>query len=192
MKQIGILGGTFDPPHIGHFIIANEVRYMLQLDEIWFIPTNEPPHKQKAMSSNEHRLKMLKRVTNEINYFKVNTIELDRCGKSYTIDTIRSLKQVYPDVSFYFIIGADMVEYLPNWHRINELVEEVQFVGVKRPGYKLETDYSLLEVNVPFMDVSSTKIKQRIKEGLPVKFFTPNEVLSYIKEHRLYGCNGSS
>src|SRR5690625_1490138 len=118
MKKIGILGGTFDPPHLGHFIIADEVKYALQLDEVWFIPTNEPPHKHRAMSSNAHRLNMLMGVTKEIPYFKVKTIEYERIGKPYTIVTINELKTDRPGDDFYFIIGADMVEYLPHWHRI--------------------------------------------------------------------------
>src|SRR5690625_410241 len=101
MKRIGILGGTFDPPHSGHFIIADEVKYQLNLDEIWFIPTNEPPHKKNAMMNNHHRLNMLKAVTEKINYFKVNTIEFNRTGKSYTIDTVNTLKEIHPDVNFY-------------------------------------------------------------------------------------------
>ncbi|MEI3613315.1 nicotinate-nucleotide adenylyltransferase [Pseudogracilibacillus sp. SO30301A] len=186
MKQIGILGGTFDPPHIGHFIIADEVKHQLQLDEIWFIPTNEPPHKKKAMMAKHHRVNMLNAVIEKINYFKVNTIECNRIGKSYTIDTINTLKEIHRDVNFYFIIGADMVEYLPYWKDIEKLEKKIQFVGVKRPGFKMDTAYSVMEVKVPLIDISSTEVKHRIEKGLPVQFFLPNAVLTYIKEHRLY------
>lgn len=186
MKRIGILGGTFDPPHIGHFIIADEVKYQLNLDEIWFIPTNEPPHKKNAMMNNHHRLNMLKAVTEKINYFKVNTIEFNRTGKSYTIDTVNTLKEIYPDVNFYFIIGADMVEYLPHWKDIEKLEKKIQFVGVNRSGFKLDTKYSVIEVKVPSIEISSTDVKHRMSKGLPVQFFLPKEVLMYIKEHRLY------
>src|SRR5699024_6929887 len=101
---------------------------------------------------NEHRLNMLREATKAVPYFKVKTIEFDRSGKSYTIDTINRLKAMYPEIKFYFIIGADMVEYLPHWYRINELMKEVQFVGVKRPGFKLETNYPIKEVNSPLID----------------------------------------
>lgn len=187
MKKVGILGGTFDPPHIGHFIIADEVKHALSLDEIWFIPTNEPPHKRQAMMSNQHRIGMLEEVTKEFSYFKVNTIEMERIGKSYTIETVKQLKKRFPMIQFYFIIGADMVEYLPHWQEINELIKLIQFVGVKRSGYTLSTDYPILEVNIPLIETSSTEIKQRIIEERPIHFFVPEQVYSYIKEHRLYG-----
>src|SRR5699024_5904449 len=186
MKKIGILGGTFDPPHIGHFIIADEVKHKMGLDEIWFIPTNEPPHKKRAASSNEHRLEMLRRATEQTEYFKVNTIEMERIGRSYTIDTIDELKGKYPDALFYFIIGADMVEYLPNWKRIDELIRKIQFVGVNRPGFAAETDYPVKMVDCPLIDISSTEIRKRVGEHLPVNFLLPKEAVEYIKEQRLY------
>lgn len=186
MKKIGILGGTFDPPHIGHLIIADEVKATLKLDEVWFIPTNEPPHKQKAMSSNNHRIAMLEKALQSTTGFRIHTIEMDRAGKSYTINTIQTLKAIHPDTTFYFIIGADMVEYLPKWHRIDELVELIPFVGVKRPNYSVETNYPIIEVEVPQMDISSTNIKERIKKREPYQFFISTSVYQYIKKERLY------
>src|SRR5699024_9121935 len=115
MKRIGILGGTFDPPHIGHLIIAEEVRIALDLTEVWFIPTYEPPHKDRASSSVEDRLNMLQRAIGEHPHFKIKTIEIERYGMTYTIDTMKTFKRMYPEDEFFFIIGADMVEYLPNW-----------------------------------------------------------------------------
>lgn len=185
-KKIGLLGGTFDPPHIGHFIIADEVKHDLDLDEIWFIPTNEPPHKRAATTSNQHRFQMLMQVTNDVNYFQVNTIEFDRKGKSYTIDTVNALQTKHPDVDFYFIIGADMVEYLPKWHRIDELIELIQFVGIKRSSSSMKTTYPIHEINTPLIEVSSTEIRRRMKDNLPITFLVPSKILAYIKEHQLY------
>jgi len=185
-QKIGILGGTFDPPHIAHLIIANDVKHKLGLDEIWFIPTNQPPHKQKTTTSNEHRYHMLKRAINDVEYFKVNPIEFERSGRSYTIDTISALQSSYPTADFFFLIGADMVEYLPNWHQINELIEKVQFVGLNRPGFDLETTYPILKVDVPYMEISSTDVRQRLKKGQPVTFLLPHHVLAYIREYELY------
>lgn len=186
MKRIGIFGGTFDPPHLGHFLIADEVRFRMELDEIWFIPTNEPPHKQKAMTNSTHRYQMLIKATDSIDYFKVNPIELERTGKSYTIDTINSLCEQYPTYSFYFLIGGDMVDYLPNWKAIDELIEKVQFIGVQRSNFQLETKYPIRVIDVPLIDISSTEIKARIQNGAPFQYFLPKEVYSYIKEYRLY------
>src|SRR5690606_4291581 len=107
MKKIGLLGGTFDPPHIGHLTMAEEAYEKLNLDEVWFIPSAEPPHKEQAKVSAVDRLLMLKVALEPVNYFKINTIELERQGKSYTYDTIQALKEQYPTYQFYFIIGAD-------------------------------------------------------------------------------------
>lgn len=192
MKKIGILGGTFDPPHIGHLIIAEEVRIALELEEVWFIPTSTPPHKNQAKSETQHRVRMTGLAIESNPYFKLNTIEIERSGKSYTIDTIKSLHSLHPDCDFYFIIGADMVEYLPNWDRIEELVQLVQFVGVKRSGFLLESPYDILTVDIPFVDVSSTQLRKWLMENRSVKYIVPEKVDAYIKGERLYGYQSSN
>ncbi|MFD1850213.1 nicotinate-nucleotide adenylyltransferase [Oceanobacillus bengalensis] len=186
MKRIGILGGTFDPPHLGHLLIAEEVRVSLGLEEIWFIPTYTPPHKDYSKTSAQHRLKMLDIATSSNDYFKVNTIEIERSGKSYTLDTMKELRKNFPENQFYFIIGADMVEYLPHWYKIEELVELVQFVGVKRAGYGLETDYPITEVDIPMIDISSSMLRNRLRNDKPTKYIVPEEVILYIREKGLY------
>lgn len=192
MKRIGILGGTFDPPHLGHLIIAEEVRLALELDEIWFIPTNTPPHKDDAKTGVYDRIKMVELAIETNPHFKINTIEIKRSGKSYTIDTMEELTSLHPDYAFYFLIGADMVEYLPNWHRIDELMELVSFVGVKRSGYKLETDYNISTVNIPLIDISSTEIRKRLQNNRSANYLVPERVYAYIRGERLYGCKGSN
>src|SRR5699024_6236300 len=187
MKKIGILGGTFDPPHLGHLMVASEVKHALQLDEIWFIPTNKPHHKREATHRNTHRLNMLAHAIKDTSYFKVNDIEMKRQGKSYTIDTIQMLQEQYRDNQFYFIIGADMVEYLPKWYRIDDLIELVQFVGVRRKNYELNTNYPVLEVSIPTMEISSADIRNRIQHSKPFKYFVTTSVYHYIKEENLYG-----
>lgn len=187
MKRIGMLGGTFDPPHIGHLLIADEVKHVLQLDEIWFIPTNEPPHKKQAVTSNENRMRMLELMIEKEPYFQINPIELRRKGKSYTIDTVNELRQLETNAQFYFIIGADMVMSLSTWKDIDDLLTKVQFVGVGRPGFVLETNYSIETVSFPLLEISSTDIRKRILEGKPFKYFLAHEVYVYIKEHGLYG-----
>ncbi|MCT2537631.1 nicotinate-nucleotide adenylyltransferase [Aquibacillus koreensis] len=186
MKKIGLVGGTFDPPHYGHLLIAEEVYDGLSLDEIWFIPSNEPPHKAKSNTDATYRVAMLEAATSDNPHFKVNTIEMERQGKSYTIDTIKLLNERYPDTTFYFIIGADMVEYLPKWYQIEELVKLIQFVGVKRNDYELITEYPIMEVNIPSVEISSTMIRQRIKNHQSIRYLVPPKVLDVIKEYRLY------
>lgn len=188
MKKVGILGGTFDPPHNGHLLIANEVLSALNLDEVWFMPNQEPPHKTKSeFISNQDRLKMLELAIMGNDQFKIQTIELEREGPSYTVDTMKMIRSQYNDHQFFFIIGADMIEYLPKWYKIDELVKIVQFVGVERPEYSHDTAYPVLYVNVPAMDVSSSMIRDRLKSGKTVHYLLPDSIIEYIEENHLYG-----
>jgi len=186
--KVGILGGTFDPPHYGHLLIANEVLSTLQLDEIWFMPNQEPPHKKKSDSiKNEDRLKMLELAICGNTAFRVETIELHRQGPSYTVDTMKMINDQYSDHQFFFIIGADMIEYLPKWYKIDELIKLVQFVGVKRPTYNSQTDYPVLCIDVPALEVSSSMIRDRVKNGKTIRYLLPDPVIQYIEEKHLYG-----
>jgi nicotinate-nucleotide adenylyltransferase len=186
MKRIGILGGTFNPPHIGHLWIAEEVRIAMELEEIWFIPTYTPPHKDESKIDASDRLNMLDLAIGDNEYFKLNTLELERKGKSYTLQTIKALKMDYPNHEFFFIIGADMVEYLPNWYKIDELIELIQFIGVKRAGYKLETSYPIMTVDIPMVDISSSMIRERVLNKKSVKYMLPDSIYRYIREYHLY------
>lgn len=187
MKKIGILGGTFDPPHFGHLLIANEVYHGLELDEVWFLPNQEPPHKKKNNEvSNENRVAMLKLATEGISFFKVETIELERLGPSYSYDTMKQLIDRYPTVQFHFIIGGDMIEYLPKWYKIEELLKMVSFVGVNRPHYQAETPFPIQHLEVPNVDVSSSLIRNRVAEGKTIRYLLPDTVIDYLKENRLY------
>jgi nicotinate-nucleotide adenylyltransferase len=188
MRKIGIFGGTFDPPHFGHLLMANEVCFRLSLDEIWFMPNQLPPHKVKTSNTtNENRLQMILKAINGHPQFKLETIEFSRSGPSYTVDTIEVLKDQYPEYHFYFIIGADMIEYLPNWHRIDDLIQLVQFVGVKRPGYSETTAYPIIYVEAPLIEISSKMIRNRIQNKESIRYLLPEAVREYIKENHLYG-----
>lgn len=194
MERIGIIGGTFNPPHNGHLLIANEVKSALELSEVWFMPNNIPPHKESGeMASVHHRIRMIELAIEDNPAFKLETIELERDGKSFTIDTIERLNQRYKgQYQFYFIIGADMVEYLPNWHRIQELSLLVTFVGVKRPGFSLTPPFPILEVDVPIFDVSSSLIRNRCKVNKSSLYLLPEKVRKYIEENQIYGSKTSS
>lgn len=187
MKRVGLLGGTFDPPHKGHFSIAKAAVNSLQLDEVWFIPTYEPPHKTEASTDSEHRLQMLRLMIAKERNFYIKTIELERKGKSYTIDTMNELLIMYPNFQFYFIIGADQVKSLHKWYRIEELLDKVEFIGVERPGFEWHETIKVRKLAVPKFDVSSTTIRNHIREGRSVEQFVHPDVYAYIKEHWLYG-----
>ncbi len=186
-KQVGILGGNFNPVHNAHLVVADQVRQQLKLDKVYLMPEFTPPHVDKKETIDElHRLNMLKMAIAGIEGLDIETIELERRGISYTYETMKELTEKYPDTDYYFIIGGDMVDYLPKWHKIDKLVELVQFVGVQRPRYKAGTSYPVIWVDVPLMDISSSMVREFIQKGRVPNFMLPHEVLDYIEEKGLY------
>ena len=186
-KRVGILGGSFNPPHVAHLIMAEQARNQLNLDKIYFMPSHIPPHvdEKKTIDAN-YRVEMTQLAIRDNYHFDLETIELERTEKSYSFDTIQLLKEKNPDVDYYFIIGGDMVDYLPTWHRIDELVHEVQFVGVCRPGYPKETPYPVLWIETPQMEISSTQIRKNVLWGQSIRYLVPESVEEYIFEKGLY------
>lgn len=187
MKKIGILGGTFDPIHMGHLLIADGVRTFLKLDEVLFIPCFLPPHKSaKNLASAKHRVKMVELAIKDYPYFKISTIEIERGGKSYTIDTLKELHKLYKGkAKFYFIIGSDNLGDLKNWKSIDELKNLCQFVAVARSGYKKR--YPGVKIlNLPTLPISSTDIRLLIRNGKPIEYLVPSKVKRYIYKNRLY------
>ena len=186
-KQVGILGGNFNPVHNAHLVVADQVRQQLCLDQVLLMPEYQPPHVDKKETIPEHhRLKMLELAIEGIESLAIETIELERKGISYTYDTMKILTEQHPDTDYYFIIGADMVDYLPKWYRIDELVDMVQFVGVQRPRYKAGTSYPVIWVDVPLMDISSSMVRDFITQGRKPNFLLPQPVLDYIEKEGLY------
>jgi len=186
-KQVGILGGNFNPVHHAHLVVADQVRQQLGLDQVLLMPEYQPPHVDKKETIPEHhRLKMLELAIEGIEGLAIETIELERKGISYTYDTMKILTEQHPDTDYYFIIGADMVDYLPKWYRIDELVDMVQFAGVQRPRYKAGTSYPVIWVDVPLMDISSSMVRDFIAQGRKPNFLLPQPVLDYIEKEGLY------
>jgi nicotinate-nucleotide adenylyltransferase len=189
LKKIGILGGTFDPPHLGHLFIADQVLEVCELEEVWFMPTKIPPHKLGSnLCTDEDRIEMVKRAICSNPFFKLSLIEFQRNGPSYTIDTVKELRECYPEESFYFIIGGDMVEYLPKWKSIEELLQLITFIGVKRPGFELTSIYqdNVKIVEVPQLEISSSDIRERLKNKRTIRYLLPETVMEFIKEQKLY------
>ncbi|CDZ99968.1 putative nicotinate-nucleotide adenylyltransferase [Metalysinibacillus saudimassiliensis] len=187
-KRIGILGGTFNPPHIGHLMMANEALNALSLDEIRFMPNGVPPHKAVDMPvSDAERLAMLSIATAPYPYFKVEPYEINKGGISYTAITMRELTKREPEAAFYFIMGGDMIESLHTWHDIGTLNRLVTFVGFARPHTQAQTIYNVQMVDAPQFDISSTMLRRRFKEGRTVQFLIPEAVANYVREEGLYG-----
>ena len=198
--SLGILGGTFDPIHIGHLRMAEHVFNSMELEKIIFIPAYVPPHKLgQDFAPAQDRYAMMELAVAANPHFTVSDMELKRTGVSYTIDTIRQLHAQYEDRELNFIIGADSVAQLHTWHNIEEMLELTRFVAVWRPGYEGAMEEMVqhlgqrarervLLLDTPVYDISSTEIRTRIRQGASLAGLVPQAVEKYIYEHGLYGC----
>ena len=197
MHRLGIMGGTFDPIHYGHLLMAEEARQAFALDEVVFVPNGRPAHKKAYLvSSPEDRYAMTLLATGSNPCFSASRIEIDRPGLSYTIDTLREFHRLYPDLeTLYFITGADAVLEILTWHEYGKLVRECQFIAVTRPGFVLErlpeiVDAAFLDrvhyLPIPRLEISSTDIRKRVREGRSLKYLTPEPVEAYIHQQGLY------
>ena len=199
--NIGVLGGTFDPVHMGHLIIAEEVRARLDLDEVLFVPAGRPWLKlnnANAISPAEHRLEMVRRAIADEPAFKLSTMEIDRPGPSYTVDTMAELSgQTGAGGRLYFILGWDNLNQLPRWHQPSRLVELCRLVPVRRVGFAppdldaLEAEVpglsqSLVMLDTPQIEISASEIRQRVARGLSIHKLVPEPVEKYIIENGLY------
>jgi len=186
-RRIGILGGTFNPPHLGHLVIADQVATQLGLDRVLFMPDAEPPHVDRKLTiPAKDRVAMVKSAIADNPRFDLELTEVERGGRSYTYDTMIQLTRAHPENQYYFIIGGDMVAYLPKWYRIDELLKLVQFVGVCRQGFSHQSPYPVLWVDVPQIGISSTMVRDQVRRGQSVRYLVPTMVDLYIKEHLLY------
>ncbi len=189
--KIGILGGTFNPIHNGHLIIAEQVRIRFGLSKVLFIPCNIPYHKKSiGLASAKHRLAMVKLAIKDNPYFEASDIEIKRGGLTYSIDTIRYLKNTYPaNTQFYFIIGVDSLPELPLWREIKTLAKLCRFIAIDRPGFvrpKLKLSFRISNLVYPLIDISSSKIRQEVKQKHSIKYLVPGSVQQYINKHKLY------
>lgn len=197
MFRLGVMGGTFDPPHKAHIAIAEEAMRSFKLDKVLFIPTGTPPHKPvNDITDAEHRYAMTKTAIEGNPGFEVSRMEIDRKGPSYSIDTIRSLKEIYPPgTEIYFIIGADEALELPKWYESEKLPGLTRFIAAPRSGFNetilknrlpeaLAAAVDILSIKQ--MEISATDIRQRLSSGDSVGELVSESVVKYIKEHRLY------
>lgn len=197
--KIGLMGGTFNPIHNGHLIISEYVREVMDLDKVIFIPSGDPPHKESSDLLNAAiRKDMTLLATLSNSKFDVSTIEIDRKGKSYTVDTIMELREKYKEDELFFIIGSDSLFQLRTWRNFEELLSIANFIVANRPGDNhndiymqmkiLENTYgaSIKKVDTPLISISSTDIRSRIAKGFSIKYLVPESVENYIIKQDLY------
>jgi len=196
--KIGVIGGTFDPIHYGHLIIAEEARVKVGLAKVIFIPAGNPPHKlRRPYSPAHHRYKMVELAIASNPYFEISPIEINRPGPSYSVDTMAILREeMGPNVELYFIMGVDSLAGILTWHKPEELIKLCKIIAVNRPGYGVDIDAlnniipgikeQVIFIKAPEIGISSTEIQQRVREGLPIRYLVPPEVERYIYENKLY------
>jgi len=197
--NIGVLGGTFDPIHNGHLIVAEEARARVNLAETLFVPAGQPWLKtDRPISAVEHRVEMVRLAIADKPYFKLSTVDIERADASYTIDTIADLQgQIGAEDELFLILGWDSLAELPQWHEPSQLITMCRLVVVPRPGYprpklkKLEASIPGLSQRVMFMegpeiDISASLVRERVAKGLYVRHLVPEPVNRYIKQHKLY------
>jgi nicotinate-nucleotide adenylyltransferase len=198
-KRIGVLGGTFNPIHLGHLLIAQDAMEQMTLDRVKFIPSAMPPHKTaEALASERDRLRMIKLAVRGNERFEVDDIEIRRGGKSYTVDTLLELRRREPKADFYFIIGADSLRELHQWREAQRVVRLCTFVTVPRPGFESKpvVDRRLDAASRKRLrqhvlqghscDIASREIRSRVASGRSIRYLVPDAVTDYIRRHGLY------
>jgi nicotinate-nucleotide adenylyltransferase len=197
--RLGVFGGTFDPVHWGHLLMAEQCREECRLDQVWLLPAGSPPHKMGAeISTGKQRAEMLEFAAAGHQAFLINRMELSREGKSYTVDTLRQLHEERPEDELFFIIGADSLSDLPTWREPERIVELATILAVNRGDRPLPSREQLVQhlgekiasrvelVRMPGIDLSSTDIRRRVREGKSIRYMVPRAVEVYIAEHGLY------
>jgi nicotinate-nucleotide adenylyltransferase len=198
-KPIGIMGGTFDPPHIGHLIVAQEVAAVLSLEQVLFVPAGVQPLKQgEPVTPPPHRVRMVELAIADNPCFVLSRADVDRPGASYTVDLLGVLqRELGPEAALHFIVGADSLRDLAAWRSPGRILELARLVAVPRPGHAFERpggtglpaavlEERILMVRAPSVDVSATEVRERVREGRPIRYLVPEAVERYIREQGLY------
>jgi nicotinate-nucleotide adenylyltransferase len=193
-RRVGVMGGTFDPIHHGHLVAASEVQAWFDLDEVVFVPTGDPWQKSdRVVTQAEHRYLMTVIATASNPRFTVSRVDIDRDGPTYTIDTLRDLRKVWPDAELYFITGADALADIFTWRDADELFGLARFVGCTRPGHAMDPETlaaipadRVTMVEIPALAISSSECRARKQRGEPVWYLVPDGVVQYIAKHDLY------
>ncbi len=199
-RRVGVYGGTFDPIHIGHLVAAEEVRAVLRLDRLLFMPAGDPPHKlAPGLTSAAHRKRMVEVAIADNPGFELSTVDLDRPGPHYTADALAILREREPDADLWFVMGEDTVLDVPNWTHPERIVQYARLAVVTRPGWKVRVeDLASLDtaipgivrccdfVSIPMLDIASRRVRERIRHGEPYRYLLRADVATYIHDHDLY------
>ncbi len=190
--NVGLFGGSFNPPHLAHLIVAETVREQFWLDQVWWIPARRPPHKaEEALVSSQHRLEMTRRATQDHPAFAVSDVEVRRADASYTVETVRALQAAHPDYVFSLLLGGDSLRDFGTWRQPGEIVARVPLIVYRRPGAAdIEVEPYLAGrvrfAEAPLLEISGTEIRARLREGRSIRYLVPDAVRAYIEEHGLY------
>jgi nicotinate-nucleotide adenylyltransferase len=190
--RVGVLGGTFDPIHFGHLLMARETQRTLGLDSVLFVPVGTPAHRDPSViSSARDRCEMVRLALKNVRRYALSTVDVLRPGPTYTVETIRSLRAEYgPDTDFYVIVGADNLADLPRWKESARLVNLAKIVGCSRPGYRLWDpglpSGTVTLLNVLRHEISATRIRRYVRDGRTICHMTPSAVVCYINDRGLY------
>jgi len=186
--RIGIFGGTFDPIHFGHLVLAEQAYEKLNLDKVIFIPSFYPPHKKSPdIASANHRYNMAKLAVQGNPRFEISDIEIKRRGRSFLIDTLRQLKTIFPKAKLFFISGSDVSDTMAKWKSIDRVLSLAKFVLAKRPGYRLKKyNKNISVISITELDISSSMIRNKIKTDKSIRYLMPLRVYRYIKQRGLY------
>ncbi|MEP7291860.1 MAG: nicotinate-nucleotide adenylyltransferase [Chloroflexota bacterium] len=196
MQRVGILGGTFDPPHIGHLVLAEYAVTALDLDCVLFVPAGDPPHKWRVRVGIDHRLPMIELAIGDNAKFTISRVDIDRPGPHYTVETVRVLQEQQPDTEFYFLMGGDSLLNLPSWYQPHELIALCKLAVMARPGSPLPPELKetllpgladrVVVIESPMLGFSSTEVADRLEAGRSVRYLVPDAVLAYIQMNGLY------
>ncbi len=199
--KIGIMGGSFNPIHMGHLMMCEYMRSELGLHKVLFIPTGNAPHKRNYSVAAEDRLTMVEIAVADHPYFEVSPLEVMENKTTYSVDTLRKLKEEYPEGEFYFFLGSDILQDLKTWKLFGELAKLTHFAVAVRPGSELKTGDSIRKeihllrekygasivlIDTPLLEISSTGLRNRIRQGKSVKYFVPDHVMTYIQKKGFY------
>jgi len=197
LERLGIIGGTFDPPHYGHLVLAENGRAQLDLDRVLFVPAAQPPHKpEQPITETRHRIAMVEAAIADNGAFQVSRVDVDRPGPNFTVDMLGILHATHPQAMLFFLMGGDSLAEFLSWRDPAGIVEQAHLAVMQRPGWEADVEAleeHLLEVrerlawlDTPHLKISGTDLRRRVREGLPIRYLVPPAVQRYVREHALY------